>query len=219
MIQATEPVLDIVTFADVWERLGKVPANRILMHPPPGTATEADVVAVRESASRAICELIDGVLVEKTMGAKESLLAIVLSGFLFVYLRKDDLGILLGADGQLRLWPGRVRVPDLCFISWERLPNQELPDEAVPELAPDLVVEVLSAGNTKKEMLHKRRDYFQSGVREVWEIQPKTQTGEIYTSPTKCHRIGKDGTLDGGAILPGFTLTLKELFAATKKRK
>jgi Uma2 family endonuclease len=219
MIQATEPVVDIVTFADVWERLGKVPANRILMHPPPGTATEADVVAVRESPSRAICELIDGVLVEKTKGAKESQLAGLLAGFLFVYLRKHDLGTCLGADGQLRLWPGRVRVPDLCFISWERLPNQELPDEAVPELAPDLVVEVLSAGNTKKEMLHKRRDYFQSGVREVWEIQRKTQTAEIFISPSKCRRIGKDGTLDGGEILPGFTLTLKELFAATKKRK
>jgi Uma2 family endonuclease len=219
MIQATKPVLDRVTFADVWERLGKVPANRILMHPPPGTATEADVVAVRESPSRAICELIDGVLVEKTVGAKESLLAAVLGGFIFVHLRKHDLGIVLGADSQLWLWPGRVRVPDVCFISWERLPNQEMPDEAVPELAPDLVVEVLSAGNTKKEMLHKRRDYFRSSVREVWEIQPKTQTAEVYTSPTKCHRVGKDGSLDGGEILPGFTLPLKELFAATKKRK
>ncbi len=219
MIQATEPVLDLLTFADVWERLGKVPANRILMHPPPGTATEADVVAVRESPARTICELIDGVLVEKTVGAKESQLALILGSFLLAYLRKHDLGIALGADGALRLWPGRVRVPDVCFISWERLPEHELPDEAVPELAPDLAVEVLSPGNTKKEMLHKRRDYFQSSVREVWEIQPKTQTAEVFTSPTKCRRIGKDGALDGGEILPGFALPLKELFTATKKRK
>jgi Uma2 family endonuclease len=94
-----------------------------------------------------------------------------------------------------------------------------MPEEPIPDLAPDLAIEVLSRTNTKKEMQIKRHDYFQSGVQEVWEIQPRTQTAEVYTSPTKHRRIGKEGNLNGGDILPGFTLPLKRLFARFQKKK
>ncbi len=219
MIRATETDLDVVTFADAWEQLGKVPLSRIRMRPAPGTATEADVVAVRESPSRRICELFDGVLVEKAMGAAESFLALHIARLLLNFLDRQDLGIALGEAGQLRLWPGRVRVPDVCFISWDRMPKNEVPDDPLPDLVPDLAIEVLSRSNTKKEMARKRLDYFQAGVQEVWEIQPKTQTAEVYTSPTKHRRIETDGTLEGGDILPGFTVSLTELFGRLKKKK
>jgi Uma2 family endonuclease len=134
------------------------------------------------------------------------------------FVNREDLGIVLGADGILRLWPGQVRIPDVSFISWERLPNEEVPDAPVAALVPDLAVEVLSRGNTKKEIDRKLRDYFKAGVRLAWVIQPKTQTAEVYTSPTKPRRVGKDQSLDGGEVLPGFSLSLKELFARTKRR-
>jgi Uma2 family endonuclease len=189
------------------------------MHPPPGKATEKDVIAIREGPERRLCELVDGVLVEKAMGTRESFLAAAIIGLMDPFVTREDLGIVLGADGMLRLWPGQVRIPDVSFISWERLPNEEVPEAPVAALVPDLAVEVLSRGNTKKEIDRKLRDYFKAGVRLAWVIQPKTQTAEVYTSPTKPRRAGKDQSLDGGDVLPGFTLSLKDLFARTKRRR
>jgi Uma2 family endonuclease len=207
------------TIADLVDHLGGIPPERILLDPLPGTATEEDVIAAEAAREKRLCELIDGVLVEKAMGAKESLIAVVIISLMEAFVEEHDLGVVLGADGMLRLWPGRVREPNVSFISWDRLPGNEMPEEPIPDLAPDLAIEVLSRTNTKKEMQIKRHDYFQSGVQEVWEIQPRTQTAEVYTSPTKHRRIGKEGNLNGGDILPGFTLPLKRLFARFQKKK
>src|SRR5687767_4936390 len=91
----------IETLGDLLERLGSVPLERVRMHPAPGTATENDVLA-RPDGLKRLCELVDGVLVEKAMGYYESRLAVVLIGFLQYFLRKNDLGIVLGADATLR---------------------------------------------------------------------------------------------------------------------
>jgi Uma2 family endonuclease len=219
MVKVNGALNGLKTVAELVQHLGGIPAARILLHPLPGTATEADVIAAESAREKRICELIDGVLVEKAMGGREALLAVVIARLLDEIVEKHDLGIVLGPDATLRLWPGRVREPDVCFVSWDRLPGNEVPEEPIPDLAPNLAIEVLSRSNTTKEMQLKRRDYFQSGVLEVWEIQPKTQTAEVFTSPTKRRRIGKDGVLDGGDILPGFKLLLKELFARLKKKK
>ena len=56
--------------------------------------------------------------------------------------------------------PGLVRIPDVAFISWGRLPNRRVPTEPIPDLAPDLAVEVLSVGNTPGEMARKRQGLF-----------------------------------------------------------
>ena len=67
------------TAADVVRHLGGIPAQRILMHPAPGTATEKDVVALVDGDNKRLVELIDGVLVEKAMGAEASMLAVWLA--------------------------------------------------------------------------------------------------------------------------------------------
>ena len=78
---------------------------------------------------------------------------------------------------------------------------------------------MLSPKNTKKEIARKLQEYFQAGVRLVWIVDPKTQTAQAYTAPTKFRKIGKDQALTGGAVLPGFTLPLKDLFARLRRRK
>jgi Uma2 family endonuclease len=208
------------TFAEVLERIGDVPPNRIRLWPPPGTATEKDVIAAMEAPRKRLCELVDGVLVEKAEGIREALLAGVLVKLLWEFVEPDDLGIVLPGDASLRLMPGLVRFPDVSFISWETIGADEVPKGPVPDLAPDLAVEVISQSNTKKEMERKLRDYFVSGVRLVWLIYPKkTQTAEIYTAPDAMRRVGKTHALDGGDVLPGFQLSLKDLFARPKRRK
>jgi putative restriction endonuclease len=85
-------------------------------------------------------------------------------------------------------------------------------------IIPDLAVELLSKSDTRKEMDRRLRDYFQADVRLVWLIQPKTQTAKMYTSPTRIRRVGKNQSLDGGEVLPGFTLPLRRLFAHPQRK-
>ncbi len=206
-------------FAELLHQLGDVPLERIRMDAAPGTATEKDVIALREGPERRLCELVDGVLVEKTMGARESILAVVVARMIGNFIEEDDLGVVFGADGMMRTFPDQVRIPDVSFISWDRYPGDEVPDEGVSSFLPNLAVEVLSPSNTKGEMERKLRDYFVAGVELVWVVDPKTQTAKSYTSPEDVQRIGKTGSLDGGAVLPGFRPSLKELFASTKRRR
>jgi Uma2 family endonuclease len=200
--------------AELLERLGHIPLERIRLQPPPGMATEADVLVALEAPRKRICELIDGVLVEKPMGYSEAVLATFLIVQLDHYVRSRNLGLVTPPDGTVRLWAGRVRIPDVAFFSWDRMPDRRLPREAIPTLAPDLAIEVLSKSNTVDEMKRKREDYFSAGVRLVWEIDPEARTVQVYTQPAAPDRgLTVADTLDGGAVLADFTLAVADLFA------
>jgi Uma2 family endonuclease len=211
------PVLDEPdrdNLAALLDRLGGIPLERVRMYPPPGTATEADVLRALEAPRKRICELIDGVLVEKAMGYSESVLTSYLIVLLDSFVRPRNLGLVTAPDGTVKLWAGRVRIPDVAFFSWDRMPGRKRPPEPIPALAPDLAVEVLSRSNTQAEMRNKREDLFSSGVRLVWEIDPRTRTAHVYTHVDKPDVVLSEAqTLDGGEVLPGFTLSLRDLFA------
>ncbi len=197
------------TVADLLRRLGDVPADRVRFTPVPGTATVADLL--RDENRR--CELLDDTLVEKPMGVRESFLALVLAEMLNAHIRGRNLGILTGADGTYELVSGLVRLPDLAFVSWDRLPGRRLPDEPVANVAPDLAVEILSARNTPAEMARKRAEYFAAGVRVVWEIDPRARAARVYTSGAGVTELTAADALDGGAVLPGVVVSLADLFA------
>jgi Uma2 family endonuclease len=124
---------------------------------------------------------------------------------------RNKLGIVLAPDAMQR-FVGQVRLPDVAFVSWDRFPGRRLPRSKILNVGIDLAIEVLSEGNTDAEMLRKRREYFASGAKQVWEIDPEEQTARIYTSATKYREVGPDGTLEGGKIIPGFALTMAKLF-------
>ncbi len=210
------PALENV--ADLVERLGGIPLDRICLQPPPGMATETDVLAGLNSPRKRICELIDGVLVEKTMGYTESILASYLIEVLNAFVRKRNLGLVTAPDGTIRLWAGRIRIPDVAFFSWDRLPNRQRPSEPIPTLAPDLAIEILSESNTLSEMLKKRQDYFGVGVQLVWEINPQDRIVHIYSdSETEDAVLSEGNTLTGGNVIPGFELSIGDLFAELKR--
>ncbi len=208
---------EIDNIAELLERLGNIPPDRILMRPAPGTATEDDVVKMLERGEKRLVELVDGVLVEKPVASKEGFLGGLILQRLLNFLDEHPLGEATPGDSPLRLQPGMVRIPDVSFISAERIPDG-FPDEALARLVPDLAVEVLSRGNTRGEILRKLKEYFLSGTQLVWVVDPKTQTAEVYTAPDRKKRIGKTGTLDGGSVLPGFSLSLAELFARASRK-
>lgn len=211
MAIASPPTPAYRTVADLLARLGDLPPGRIWLNPPPGTATERDVIEAHDRWNR-LCELVDGVLVEKAMGYLESMLAIEIAFLLKAYLRQHDLGVVTGADGTVRLAPGLVRIPDVAFVSWDRLPGRKVPREPIPDLASDLAVEVLSSSNTRAEMRRKVDEYFQAGARLVWLIDPPTRTARAFTAPDQSTTLGEDQMLDAGEVVPGFTLPLRQLF-------
>jgi Uma2 family endonuclease len=210
---------NIENLAELLDRLGNVPLERIRFGPSFGSATEADVHRLLEAPQKRICELIDGILVEKPMGFKESTLASILVHHIWAFLDEDDLGIAFCPDAPVRVRPGRVRFPDTGFIAWERLPNEEMPEKWIIEVMPNLAVEVLSKSNTPKEMELKLDDYFDAGVELVWMVNPKAQTITVYRSRDSKETLTIDDILDGGAVLPGFSLSLKKLFGRAQRRK
>lgn len=201
----------IETVADLLTQLGSIAPQRVRFRPLPGTATEKDVLDIQAREDR-LCELVDGVLVEKGMGFRESFLAIALSATLWGFVKPRNLGLVTGEAGMVRLASGLVRIPDVAFISWDRLPGRRVPSEPIPGLAPDLVVEVLSESHTEAEMARKRREYFATGVRLVWFVDPMTRTVAVYTTVDQSTLLQVDQNLEGGAVLPGFALPLQELF-------
>jgi Uma2 family endonuclease len=212
MAQVLTPAGTIKTLADLLEQLGGLAPERVRFCPPPGTATEQDVLEVHGREGR-LCELVDGVLVEKGMGFLESVLASALIESLRSFVSPRNLGLVTGEAGMMRLVFGLVRIPDVAFISWDRLPGRRVPTEPIPDLPPDLAVEVLSESNTPGEMTRKRREYFVAGVRLVWFVDPMGRTVEVYTAPDQSTVLREAHTLEGGAVLPGFALPLQELFA------
>jgi Uma2 family endonuclease len=200
------------TIRDLLRNLGGISPGRVRLKPTPGKATERDLIRLNDTTDR-LYELVDGTLVEKVMGYPESTLALHIGSLIKDFLRVHDLGLLAGADGGMRLMPGLVRMPDLSFVSWDRLPQRGvIPMEPIAGLAPDLAVEVLSKGNPRGEVKRKVREYFLSGVSLVWLVNMRKRTVTVHTAPDVSVTLTEEGTLDGGAALPGLALPVREIF-------
>lgn len=196
--------------AELVHRLGDIPLQRIRMQPFPGSATVADVVSCQTPCR---CELIEGTLVEKAMGYREGLLELFIAEVLRAYNRERRLGKVTPASSMLQIHPNVVRLPDVAFTFWSRFPQRRVTDEPAPRLVPDLAVEVLSPSNTRGEMQRKRLEYFSAGTQIVWIVDPDERTVAVYSSPEQFFVLHETETLDGGDLLPGFSLSLSALFA------
>jgi Uma2 family endonuclease len=202
-----------VMMSKLLKRLGGISPRRICMKPEPGTATVADVIRMEEKYNR-LFELVEGTLVEKVMGLRESLVAQKLGRVLGTFAEDTHkLGVVSGADGTIKLLGALVRIPDVAFIAWDRLPNRQVPAAKVPEVVPNLAVEVLSRGNTVLEMERKLKEYFLAGVDLVWFVDVASRTVRVFTSPDDFTQLTSADTLTGGAVLPGFTVPVADLFA------
>ncbi len=209
MSQATLPRPE--TMADLLEQLGGIDPGRVRLRPAPGKATEKDLIRLLDRTGR-LYELVDGMLVEKVMGFPESFIAAWLI-YLLETFNQRRFGFCVGEAAAMRLMPGMVRMPDVSFVCWDRVPVRgQVPRQRVAGLAPDLAVEVLSKGNTPAEMRRKLKEYFRAGVRLVWFIDPRPRTVVVYTGPDQPTALSEEGTLDGGDVLPGLSLPIRSLF-------
>jgi len=83
--------------------------------------------------------------------------------------------------------------------------------------SPDLAVEILSPTNTRKEMKRKRHEYFAAGTQLVWEVEPLDQVVRVYLAPEEHVELTAEGTLDGGKVLPGLKIKIRDWFARASK--
>ncbi|MBI1349276.1 Uma2 family endonuclease [bacterium] len=214
-----EPV--VTTVADLLRDLGDVSPRRVLMSPIPGMAKDGDLLQLIDGHGREkrLCELIDGVLVEKSMGWYEARLATLLVLFLESYLEEHDIGFTLGADAPHRLSEQLIRLPDVAFVRYESLPSSQERQSPIANWAPDLAVEVLSPSNTSGEMARKLADYFQHGVKRVWYVDPELRTVQVFQSMTDFRTLTEADILDDAMLLPGFQLSIQEWFRRADQAK
>jgi len=204
------------TVADLYRRFGAIPFERIRHDPPPGSGTVDDVNRLNDHEDR-LYELVDGILVEKTVGLQESYIAVKIATLLNIFVEPRGLGMVAGEAGTIQLDINLVRIPDVSFFSLEHLPGGEIPEEPIPLLVPDLAVEVISRSNTPKEMGEKLQEYFEKGVRLVWYVRPRSRVVDVYTAPDHFTRLTASMRLDGGDVLPGFSVQVGELFQMPKR--
>jgi Uma2 family endonuclease len=200
------------TLEDRLADLGGIEASRVLLSPPPGQATLDDLVSVNQSANHSLYELVDGTLVEKSMSYEASVVAATVLFILKQFVSKYRLGLISGADGFFKL-RSSTRGPDVAFVSRDRLPGGVFPTQAYPQIVPNLVVEVLSPGNTDAEMARKRLEYFHAGVQVVWMVDCTNRSVAVFTSPTEMIILSADEVIDGGMAAPGFISRVGDFFA------
>jgi len=163
-------------------------------------------------------EVVDDRLVElPPMSTYSIILASRLHGRLDVWAESKKTGQaasepIFGLSTKPRLW----RRPDVAFVSFQRwAKGRPFPFTDPWPVVPELAVEVVSPNDLAEDLRVKVADYFRHGVQLVWVVWPRVQLIDVYDSLTQNRILTRADTLDGGSVLPGFTLPLTELFRET----
>ena len=128
------------------------------------------------------------------------------------FARQTKLGRVTVKSGLItETGPDTVRGPDVAFWSYARLPAEDVP-VVYANVPADLCVEVLSPGNAREKMTRKVREYFASGVRLVWVVDPEERIVTVYSKPGDGAVLWEDATLTGGEVLSGFSCPVAEFF-------
>lgn len=130
------------------------------------------------------------------------------------FVRQHNLGYVIGGEAGIytRRNPDTVRGVDVAFISHERM--TQVKSESYLDVAPELIVEILSPSDRWDEVNDKLAEYFAIGVQLVWVADPKRKQIHVYRSPTEVEILAEKDVISGGEVLPGFSVTVAELFGA-----
>ena len=153
-------------------------------------------------------ELVRGVLqVREPAGDRHGRVTLNLTIRLGTHVERESLGQLFAAETGFTLsrTPDTVRAPDIAFVRRQRLPEAT---SGFLELAPDLVVEVLSPSDRPGEMLAKVADWLEAGAAIVWVIDPERRLARIYRADGTESLLEGDDSLHGESVLPGFSCEL-----------
>jgi Uma2 family endonuclease len=175
----------------------------------------ADEYLARVQRTREFSELVRGeVRPMSPAGMRHNVIARNLVVALTLFLREHPLGRAFTDNAGFRLPipdadDDTVRSPDVAFVSFDRL--RDVPVGFAP-VAPDLAVEVLSPGDTARDLGERMDDYFAAGTRAVWVIDPDRRTVAQHSATAPTRRLREDDALDGGDVVPGFAMPVRALF-------
>ena len=147
------------------------------------------------------------------VGLAASEIAGVMFVRVFGFVRPRGLGVVTVADGAFILGrdPDVVVMPDVAYISWDRLPGRVRPSGYSP-VPPNLAVEVESPTDRPGQIAQKMRLYRDAGVPLVWWVHPRDHTVSVYRNGELAATLGEDDLLDGEDVLPGFVLPVRDIF-------
>jgi Uma2 family endonuclease len=165
------------------------------------------------------CELVEGRIVPMPpTSSVHGEIETDVSAALKAYARETGKGRVMGGEVgvYVRRDPDTVRAADVLFISHERYSRRE--SKSYLDVAPELVVEILSPDDLWSEVMEKLNEYFSAGVDAVWVLDPRRKEVFSYRSLTEVQRFGEGQILTDEEILPGFSLPISDLFRAHTSR-
>ena len=178
----------------------------------PKVWTDAEFMALPDDGHH--YEIVNGELIDMgNSGALHGYVCSLLLAALTTYILPKKLGVILDSSTAFKMKNGNKRSPDIAFFAKERLQGvKELPAGYL-EGAPDLAVEVLSAGNTVEEMEDKIAEYFENGSRLVWIVSPTQHYVLVYRSAQEPDRLLKSADfLESEDVIAGLKLSVADLF-------
>ncbi len=165
-------------------------------------------------------DIVDGHRLQRQMSALATLVASELHGHLFVCLRPRKVGVAVTEQiFRLAPRPAKPRRPDVAVVPYDRWP-EPTPSAVDPwEVVPSMATEVISPSNRVDEVLIKVDEYLAAGVSLVWIIFPEQRRAHVYDreSPNLIRVVGPQDFLDGATVLPGFRLSMADLFQSLTK--
>lgn len=160
------------------------------------------------------CELVDGRIVPMSPTSDEhGRIEVNVATALKAFVKQRRLGQVMAGEVGIftRRAPDRLRAADVAYISNERLARRGR-GTGFLDVAPELVVEILSPSDAASELTQKLREYFASGVRLVWVVDPAARCVFAHRSLTEVREFREADQLPGGDVLPGFEVRVSELF-------
>ena len=168
-----------------------------------------------------ICEIVHGQWVqtseERMAGELHGAIGTNVILALGSYVKAHQLGRVYPADTTYILEEDAhgvqlMRLPDVSFVAAARMKTHER--HTYYQLAPDIAIEIISPSERAVNMRVKLKDYLRTGVRQVWHVYPETQEVVVYGADGTVHTYGVGQTIPGADVLPGFTLTVADIFEA-----
>jgi Uma2 family endonuclease len=173
--------------------------------------TEEELLTLEHPGAK--CEFIDDELIMSPTGYDHENIGAALLMAMRQHALLHKLGSVCGSSFGCLMESGNVLSPDVSFIRRDRLPRTAEEGKRFFRGAPDIVVEVLSPWDRTSRLHEKMEEYFRSGARLLWVVNPEEKTVEVCRAQTVSRLLTERDTLDGENVLPGFRLPLAELFS------
>jgi Uma2 family endonuclease len=177
----------------------------------PITVEEFDTFAALAENADKLLEYIGGEIVVSPSNPYSSEVASKINFYIQLFLRDQGLGGHVTGEAGGYMVSGERYAPDVAYISKDRQP--ELVREGYNPNPPQLAVEIISPSDTDQKLRIKLANYLAAGTL-VWVVYPETETVEVYAPGQPVQILGGEDILDAGDALPGFTLTISDIFPA-----